>query len=245
MPFAAHQRRDRENSQRGADRSATAAQAQHAPAHPAPLRHRLANIAVMQRLGGYIPDVDGPYGHEFSDGSSTAGAGFGNKLKDDLYDLNAGRVPAENHDLVHISDEDDETMLTRERSAIAEVDHIYPTSLGGSSSHRNAAILSAESNNHNSNAYPKELDNDYDGTRVLMGTASNAAGVFRGNFVAFTVPAYQQFEVTNAGVIDMSGYTYNVSTNGGQAVNANGPANMTPAEARTLGILPNNIADPV
>jgi len=203
---------------------------------------------LVQRQGGYIPDIDGPYGHNFTDGPSTAGAAFSSQLRNDVLNENAGYVEAEMLELVNISDEDQDTMLTRDRSAVAEVDHIYPRALGGSSSHRNAAVISAESNTWNSDGYPKELVEDYDGTRVLMGHAVQATGNYRGKFVVFNVPAYQDFPVNGSGAnatIDMSGYNYAASFNGNPPIAGPGPNNVSPAEARTLGILPGWIPNPV
>jgi hypothetical protein len=201
---------------------------------------------LVQRKGGYIPDIDGPYGHSFSDGPSTAGAAFSAQLRNDILDENAGYVEPEMLELVHVSDEDQDTMLTRNRNAVAEVDHIYPRALGGSSSHRNAAVISAASNTWNSDGYPKELVERFDGTRVLMGHAARATGHYSGVPVVYDVPAYQDFPVTGSGanaMIDMSGYNYTVWDSGNRSATLPGPQ-LSPAQARTAGILPNGIPDP-
>src|SRR3954465_11732499 len=108
-------------------------------------------------------------------------------------------------------------------------------------------ILSADSNNFNSNTYPKDVDVSASGCRVLMGHAAMAMGPLRGNQVAFHVPAYRQFPVSGAGPtaqIDMSESVYAVSANGDPAQAMQGPAELTPAEARQLGILPGTMPDP-
>jgi hypothetical protein len=220
-----------------------------------PGRHTAVETTVVQRQGGYIPDIDGPYGHVWSDGASTAGAAFSAQTKRDVLEQNANHpIPAEQLDLVHISDEDQDTMLTRERTAVAEVDHIYPRGLGGSSSHRNAAVVSADSNTFHSNTYPKEFVESYDGTRVLMGHGAVAQGFTSPTTqIQFYVPPYQDFEVHGSGAaaqIDMSDYQYSVTvqdTTTGQiqaGVPMQGPNDLSPAAARNFGILPAGIPDP-
>lgn len=215
---------------------------------PATAGHRLADIGVVQRQGSYIPDIDGPYGHNYSDGASTAGGAFNGTMKNQLFDLNANRgIDPETAALIHISDEDDHTMLTREASVIAEVDHIYPASQGGSNSHRNAAVISKESNSFQSNTYPKEYAEEYDGTRVLMGHSTLANGTIRGHALQFNVPAYQQFHVNGSGAgatIDMSDHQYLTQVDANAPALAHGMNDVTPTEARTLGILPGWVPDP-
>jgi Domain of unknown function (DUF4157)/HNH endonuclease len=206
----------------------------------------------IQRMGSYIPGAgDGPYAANFSDGPSTAFAQFTPQLKDDIYELNSHINASETHDLIYVDDEDDETMLTRDSMAIAEVDHIYPISLGGSSSHRNAQIISKDSNNYKTNVYP--TDGIWSGgCEVIMGHAAHAQGNFRGANMSFNVPAYERFPVTGSGpgaTIDMSQtpLTVNYLNPYGQiiqTIQCPGAQNVTPAEARALGILPGNMPNP-
>ncbi|WP_017326138.1 DUF4157 domain-containing protein [Synechococcus sp. PCC 7336] len=211
--------------------------------------------STIQRQGGYIPTGDGPYGHNFTDGASTAGAGFGQQLKDDIYDLNANGVTSEMHELTHIDDDDDETMLTRDPAVVAQVDHIYPANLGGSSSHRNAQIISQASNNYKSNTYP--TDGIWSGgCTVLMGHKATAMGNWRGEAMSFDIPAYETFPVTGKGPaakIDMSGtalkvtrYQQDQTGTWQPSSQKTGPGanDVTPQEARDLGILPKDIPDP-
>jgi Domain of unknown function (DUF4157)/HNH endonuclease len=206
----------------------------------------------IQRMGSYIPGAgDGPYAANFSDGPSTAGAQFTPQLKNDIYEFNEMRADPENHDLIYIDDEDDQTMLTRDSMVVAEVDHIYPVSLGGSSSHRNAQIISKDSNSYKTNVYPTHgLWSG--GCEVIMGHAAHAQGVFRGANMSFNVPAYERFPVTGSGpgaTIDMSqtNLTVHYLNQYGQiiqTIQGPGAQNVTPAEARALGILPGNMPNP-
>lgn len=188
----------------------------------------------IQMKGGYIPGNKHSNYNSLGSNVCTAGAGFTETQKGNIYDKNEERGSSSSKYKAPMIDDYDDEMLVRNLSYVGTVDHIYPASKGGMNAYDNAQVIDVNKNISVGNDYPKHGFNGteiYIGHNVTADTGMNQKTIAKGT----------RFDVSGNGstaTIDMSS---KLPDNG----NWQDPSKVTMAQAKNWEILPTNIPNPL